>query len=535
MSTRPPGRRRSLVVFAAVLGLTPGTACRRQATVATALEVAGIAERASGGGAWSAAPAGTAFAIGDTLRTGAASRARLALVGGGVIRVGENARLRFQRGALVGQQAPDIAVDLGAAEVEGPASEMSIVTVLGPARVERGARVRVRADGQTTSLEVVVGRAVMVESGQEVAVDAGHGVRIHIGSPEIQRFALRVGEAVVEGEGTGPGTAGGPPADAGSAARATAANEATDAAGAAGAAEPPPAAKPPSSDQGPRAARAEIGRADITLTAGESATVHDGRPPAAVRLRTNAVCPHGEAIVELGGHGRRHERFTGTEAVVVRLKSGSTAYNVRCAGDGARAKPRASGVLSLRRDTGDVPLARRAPLDVIDADGRHYTVLFQTRLPLLTLAWPAAPRDAGLELHLASADGERVVEGASPRRPLPSGTLREGTYTFWYRTADGKQSPKTSVSVRFDNAAPTAQFFRAPPGAGNGSPRAIAVDGVTVDGAKVSVGGQPIAVDGHGRFRFEAAPLAGDEAVAVRLEHPRTGVHYYVRRRSQAR
>ncbi len=53
---------------------------------------------------------------------------------------------------------------------------------------------------------------------------------------------------------------------------------------------------------------------------------------------------------------------------------------------------------------------------------------------------------------------------------------------------------------------------------------------MTVDGAKVSVGGQPIAVDAHGRFRTEASPLGGDEAVGVRLEHPRTGVHYYVRR-----
>jgi hypothetical protein len=173
---------------------------------------------------------------------------------------------------------------------------------------------------------------------------------------------------------------------------------------------------------------------------------------------------------------------------------------------------------------------------VIDADGRHYTVLFQTRLPLLTLAWPAAPAGEGhLELHVASSDGERVIPAATPRRPLPSGTLREGTYTLWYRTADGKQSPKTAVSVRFDNAAPTAQFFRAARGGEKAAARAIAVDGVTVDGARVSVGGQPIAVDAHGRFRTEATPLAGDDAVAVRLEHPRTGIHYYVRRRAETR
>jgi hypothetical protein len=58
---------------------------------------------------------------------------------------------------------------------------------------------------------------------------------------------------------------------------------------------------------------------------------------------------------------------------------------------------------------------------------------------------------------------------------------------------------------------------------------------VTVEGAKVSLSGQPLAVDGHGRFRGEAAPVAGDDAVAVRLEHPRTGVHYYIRRRADSR
>jgi hypothetical protein len=163
-------------------------------------------------------------------------------------------------------------------------------------------------------------------------------------------------------------------------------------------------------------------------------------------------------------------------------------------------------------------------------------VLFQTQLPRLTLAWPGAPTGAGLELHLESPAGERTVPAASPSRPLPSGTMQEGTYTWWYRAPDGKQSPRTTLSIRFDNAAPTAQFFRAPsPATGDAPPGAITVDGVTVEGAKVSVDGQPLRVDGHGRFRADVAPLEGDDAIAVRLEHPRTGVHYYVRRRADVR
>jgi hypothetical protein len=303
--------------------------------------------------------------------------------------------------------------------------------------------------------------------------------------------------------------------------------------GATAAQRPPDAAGAQSGDVGASATPGRAGRADITVAAGESATVHDGRPPAAVRLRVDGVC-QGDAIVEVGGRGHHHDRVTGSRSVVLRLGPGARSYRVRCAGDADKAAPRAAGTLTIRRDTGYVPLARRAPVNVIDADGRKYTVLFQTRLPQLTLAWPGAPAGrGGLELHVESSGGERVV-AASPSRPLPAGTVQEGTYTLWYRAPEGKQSPRTTLNVRFDNAAPTAQFFRMPSDA-KSAHGAIAVDGVTVDGAKVSVGGEPLAVDGHGRFRAEARPLDGDDAVAVRLEHPRTGVHYYVRRGAQAR
>jgi hypothetical protein len=57
----------------------------------------------------------------------------------------------------------------------------------------------------------------------------------------------------------------------------------------------------------------------------------------------------------------------------------------------------------------------------------------------------------------------------------------------------------------------------------------VSVDGVTIDGAKVSAGGRSLSIDGRGRFSATVAPLSGDDAVIVRLEHPRTGIHYYVR------
>ena len=63
----------------------------------------------------------------------------------------------------------------------------------------------------------------------------------------------------------------------------------------------------------------------------------------------------------------------------------------------------------------------------------------------------------------------------------------------------------------------------------------VPVDGVTLPGAAVTAAGKPIDVDENGRFRAAVAPLAGDSAVAVRLEPVRGRVHYYIRRRPEER
>jgi len=521
---RPSGAARLLAAAAVVL-VAAGAGCRREPPVASLLARTGNVERQSATGeAWADATVGVGFTIGDVIRTGAASSARLGVNGGGVIRIGENGRLRFRPGTAPGAPEPDFGLELGVAEIDSETVALSLSTPTGRANVHRGTRARVLADGNATSLEVLVGRAVLVEQGREVAVDAGHGIRIALGTATVERFEIKVGRAVVD-DGAPVAAASGPDPGA-----------APDA-GAERAAATPDAVAPAPAEKSADVARPLRGddvRADVTITAGETATLHDGRPPLAIRVRFGELCP-GPATIEI--ESSRGERVTGASAAVVRLRPGSHAYRVRCAGDSRKQAARASGVLSIRRDTGYVPLPRRAPANVIDADGRRYTVLFQSRLPQLTLAWPTAPAEArDVELHLESPSGARVLPVASLGRPLPAGTLPEGTYTWWYTAAGAKPSPKTTVNIRFDNAAPTAQFFRGASGASHGGARGvIAVDGVTVDGAKVSVAGQPLALDAHGRFRGEVAPAEGDDAIAVRLDHPRTGVHYYVRRRAEAR
>jgi FecR protein len=484
---------------------------RRGEPVATLIETQGRVER-SDAEAWTATRPGFVFVVGDALRTEAASQARLRLTNGTVIRVLENARVRFARGALSTARGADLKVELGSAEVEAATEEMALVTSLGVARVERGARVRVSSTGERSALEVLVGRAVLLGRGEELALAQGQGARIKPGDAKPERYDVVVGAPIVE---TAPAKPPEPPA-------------------------PPPAPEPAAPPAPERAAAAEPSvdekssrgqntRADVTLAAGDSGTLHVAGRSLALRLTFDRMCD-GEASIEIkDGHARR--TLTGSEALVLKLHPGAMKYSLRCAGDGRAAKPRATGSLAIKRDSGDAPVSRRAPVNVLDADGRRYTVLFQTRLPALTLKWGAAPAGAdNLSLHIESPDGNKEMSSATSSKQLASGALGEGSYVWWYSTADGHTSPKTTVTIRFDNAAPTAQFFSKRSSTETAPKGLVAVDGVTIDGTKVSAGGHALAVDDHGRFRAEVAPLSGDDAVVVRLEHPRTGVHYYVRR-----
>ena len=492
-------------VVATACGCLLLAACAQKSeVVATLSEARGTVHRSPGGSAWEPAVVGVEFRVGDALQTGAGSQARLRLASGGFVNVAENGCLRFLRRAVPsrGQAGADLGIELGSADVEPAVDEMTLVTALGRAQIEKGTRVRVRADGQSASLQVLVGQSVLIGSDGNITLGPGDGIRVKIGTAEIEHFRVEVGAAIVDAVAAPP--AGDAPQEASS-----------------------PATRDP--ERAAEAGAREPDRVDITIGAGESAIFHDANPSLLVRLRLDGLCT-GAATVDVRGAGRLHQT-TGVGSVVLRMRAGAQRYRVTCADDPGAKVPRASGALTLLRDSGNVRLSRRAPVNTIETDGRRYAVMFQTRLPVLSLVWPAAPDGASnLSLHVASTGGDKVIATSGPRHQLPSGALPEGAYTCWYATADGKLSPKTRVTIRFDNAAPTAQFFPAGSQTVEATAGTIPVDGVTVEGAKVSVDDKPLPVDERGRFRAELAPRSGDDALAVRIEHPRTGVHYYVRR-----
>src|SRR6185436_14001694 len=142
----------------------------------------------------------------------------------------------------------------------------SLVTALGVARIERGARVRVSSAGERTTLEVLVGRAVVLGAEGDLVITQGEGARIKVGEVRPERYRVVVGAPIVEEAAPEPAPAP-PPAPP----------------------EPVPAApEAPVAEDKP--ARGQNSRADVTLEAGESGTVHVSGRSLALRLSFDRLC-----------------------------------------------------------------------------------------------------------------------------------------------------------------------------------------------------------------------------------------------------
>jgi hypothetical protein len=181
--------------------------------------------------------------------------------------------------------------------------------------------------------------------------------------------------------------------------------------------------------------------------------------------------------------------------------------------------------MTVRRDDGSLRLESVPPRNVFDADGRNYDVLYQNALPIVTFRWNGA--GAGPYQVLVETGGRsRTLTADGRSHTFDSGGLRDGEHRLTF-VAGGRRSPTTTVRVRFDNAAPTAHI-REPRGTiARGSVR---VAGQAIEGATVTVGGAPLALDGDNRFEGDATVPADLDALAIRFAHPRSGVHYYLRR-----
>jgi hypothetical protein len=266
-------------------------------------------------------------------------------------------------------------------------------------------------------------------------------------------------------------------------------------------------------------------RTDFTVHAGDSIVVRDPHPPTAVGFDLDSVCP-GVAILSSGATSIRGER-----KVAIALGAGYHDYAIRCVGpEGVEEKTAASGTVTVVADAARAELPKLAPSTVVDMDGHRYTVLYQNLLPGVIARWPDAPPAAGYTLVV---DSERT-KSTTPKQSLKPGAIGEGTHTLAFETDDGsKKSAPTTLVIKFDNAAPTASVRE--PADGSFQPGdTVKVSGVVVEGSTVSVNGATVPLDPQKRFFGTATVPASENALVLKITHPKRGAVYYVRHASAA-
>ena len=284
-----------------------------------------------------------------------------------------------------------------------------------------------------------------------------------------------------------------------------------------------------------RAGRLEVGgrgpeQAIFSARAGESFSVRDPRPPTAIGFRFGDACP-GAGVIELMRGSRPRATSRGEGHANLLLPPGNHRYRLRCVGaDGIESETAAQGTVRVMRHAGTSPLPATPPDTMVDTDGRNYTVLYQNRLPSITVRWPRAPEGQSYSLRISSGGTTRSVRTTSARHALPSGELGEGTHLLQFQAGSGeRRSQETRLDIRFDNAANTASV-REPADGAFAAGEQVRVSGIALPGWSVSVGGTELPLDGQRRFSGTVSASPGETGIAIRLAHPGRGVHYYVRR-----
>jgi hypothetical protein len=284
---------------------------------------------------------------------------------------------------------------------------------------------------------------------------------------------------------------------------------------------PEPAANP--------AVESSIDRAEVVVQAGEFFRVYDPKPPTAVGFKVAKLCGAGGAEVRVEGEPAAR----GSEQVNVAIGPGIHDYTVHCMEAGEPLpKPAIRTKLRIVRNDGARKLPTTPPKNEVATDGRRYTLMYQNLKPILTAKWRDAPKATGYVLHITPPRGAtRSLRTNQPQHVIPSDALKDGTHRLQFET-QGKtkvSSKETLVDVMFDNAAPTASL-ELPPAAGFANGSSVNVAGVVVEGSRVSVLGKDLALDGQQRFRDQVALRGTERAIAVRVQHPKHGIRYYLRR-----
>jgi hypothetical protein len=453
---------------------------------------------------WSAAQMGDRFELGDGVRTGAQAQATFALPRRARLLVKSDTVVHFKRSLDPAAPSEQIELQRGELTIDTGALDLGVATSRGVVKLTPETSVRMRAEPEKTHFDVVVGRVEYMRDGAAQTVLAGG------------TFDLEVLTATVEKD---------PAPFAATTAPSAAPQENTKAIPGKREAEgggTTPLSRLSFQDSPPGAV--------VTLPAGESAIIHDPAPPSDVRV-TFTSCPE-LGVLELDrGNGRFDAmRVRGSDEVLVRIPRGTFRYRLRCARAGqVQLSAASSGRLTVKVDAATRPLPLAPATITADADGRRYTVSYQNRLPIITLRWPDAPRANTYRLFVRPDKGAQLsIESTRSSVTLEPGRVSEGLHQFWFETSDKKRSEQGLLQVSFDYTARTA-YLTSPleREVANGGHARFA--GGTLIGSSVQVQGAPMKLDAQGRFATNLELSPGAPGASVRVQHPSTGVHYYVR------
>jgi hypothetical protein len=264
---------------------------------------------------------------------------------------------------------------------------------------------------------------------------------------------------------------------------------------------------------------------DIRVLVGDTPNfaIHDPKPPTAVQFQFNGKCPGGGVIeMDKDARFRTPKISAGREAANMLVQPGGWAYRLRCGDNGAAV---ASGRISVLRDDGHRPLPPKPGKNPIDADGRNYTISYQSSIPIVAVHFKGT--GSAFKLHLATGGTEETFDSTTPVIEVPSAKLKEATYTFWVDHDGVKQDKVSTLKINFDQTAPQV-YIEAPT---NGQPfgAEIEVKGAVLPGWTAKVDVVEIPIDTKRRFSAKVPPPPGN-ALAIRLSHPQRGTHFYLRR-----
>lgn len=441
----------------------------REEALAELVGFSGATERdeASAVAKWYAAKSGDDFHVGEGARTAERAEAQFELSGGAKLKLKPASIVRFHRRTPDGPIKVD--VEMGEVDVQSGAGALTIDSEFGALVLDANSAVNLSRKGASLLVDVELGGLQM----NQRVLSAGTKLSFELGGIVVDLPALATTVAVAP--------------------------------------EAPPAPQPAKEPE--LVLGNGVKYADLVTGAGSSIVVHDPNPPTAIGISTSSVCQgparltSGDQVTE--GSGQLNLKFT----------PGQHAYEVSCLD-----KPEvvaAKGRVGILRDSGTQRLPTFAPTANIVTDGRAYTVMYQHKLPTVSVSWPTAPKADSYTLTV----GGRTITTKTPNYTLHSLSSGRHKLTFAAATTPVRTSRQTTVEVQHDVQAPTGEV--ADPPVDFAPSDSVAVRGNTLPGWSVSVGGKELSVDGQRTFSTEAN---GNQTIPIVFSHPTYGTHYYLRR-----